>query len=60
MAIAMARSKYVLEIESLSGQPIGIGGQPHDSIAVYSDEELRQRLAEAAKNPDLRATWRRT
>lgn len=45
-------AKYVLEAVSRTGEPVNvITGSPADSIAVYSDAELRERMAEAEGDP---------
>ena len=53
--------KYELTARIRTGQKVNlITGADHDTIAVYSDEELRERLAAAKADPrDLDVTYRR-
>lgn len=45
-------AKYVLTATSRDGQSVNpVGGASTDSIAVYTDAELKQRLAAAKNDP---------
>lgn len=53
-------AKYVLTLVSRSGKRLAGCTGSSTSIAVYSDTDLKKRLAAAKKNPDLQTTYRRT
>ncbi|MFE9382361.1 hypothetical protein ACFYMO_03855 [Streptomyces sp. NPDC007025] len=55
----MPTAKYVLTIRSRSGKRLPGCTGSSTGIAVYSDTDLKKRLKEAAKDPDLAATYRR-
>lgn len=55
----MPKAKYVLDISSRSGKRLPGCFGSSTSIAVYSDADLKKRLAAAKKNPDIQATHRR-
>lgn len=56
----MSEPKYVLTATSRTGARVNpITGAPTDSINVYSDAELQERLAAAKTDPrDLDVTYR--
>lgn len=53
-------AKYVLTVTSKSGKKVNqISGGPSDSVAVYSDADLKKRLKTSKKNPDLKVDVRK-
>lgn len=51
-------ARYVLEVTSRSGQRLPGCTGSSTSIAVYSDADLRKRLAAAKENPDYKVVVR--
>lgn len=50
---------YAIEIRSCSGKRLpGCTGSSTE-VSAYSKADLKQRLAELAKNPDLHVTYRK-
>lgn len=60
MENSVPEPKYVLTATSRTGKKVNkITGGPSDSITVYGDADLKQRIKVAEKNPDLHVTYRR-
>lgn len=55
----MPKANYTLTLTSRSGKRLPGCTGSSTSIAVYSDTDLKKRLNEAKKNPDIEATYRR-